>query len=416
MLVENFLKFCSARSTRRYLTSSPYPSNSPPKPDKRKSYLLYIHIPFCDQICPYCSFVRVEFEKSLASRYFQALKKEIQMYHESGYRFNDVYVGGGTPTIMPDKLAAIIEYVKSISQIRQISVETNPNHLTDDVLNILKNAGVSRLSVGVQSFNNEILKSVQRLQKYGSAEQIAEALSSVTGMFETVNVDMIFNFPNQTDAMIARDIQILNDIKPDQVTWYPLMVSTGQEKQLTDKCGKVDYRREKHLYNLIVKHLGEVYQQRSVWCFAQKKGSIDEYIIDHDEYISVGSGSWGYIDGTMYSNTFSIPQYIERLSTGRSPIVAYRPFSTREQMRYDLLLRMLDDNLTVARMKKKYGNRFWIFLAPELLFLIAIRAMTFRKKAFPLTPRGRYYSLMLMRNFFSIVGDYRASRTIADAI
>lgn len=415
MLVENFLKFCSARSTRRYLTSSKYPSNSLPKPDNTRSYMLYIHIPFCSQLCPYCSFVRVEFEKSLASRYFQALKKEINMYHELGYRFNDVYIGGGTPTIMPDKLAAIIEYVKSISQIRQISVETNPNHLTDDVLNILKNVGVNRLSVGVQSFNNEILKSVQRMQKYGSGEQIEEALSSVTGMFETINVDMIFNFPNQTDRMIDRDIQILSNIKPDQVTWYPLIVSSGQEKRLTDKCGKVDYRREKHLYNLIVKHLGEVYQQRSVWCFAQKKGAIDEYIIDHDDYVSLGPGSWGYIDGTMYSNTFSIPQYIERINAGRSPIVAYRPFSVREQMRYDLLLRMLDNNLTVECMKKKYGNRFWLFLAPELLFLTAAGAMTFRNKAFPLTPRGRYYCLMLMRNLFSIVGDYRSQRTISDA-
>ena len=415
MLVENFLKFCSTRSTRRYLTSSKYHSNSPPKPEKNKLYLLYIHIPFCKQLCPYCSFVRVEFERSLAMRYFQALKKEIQMYHELGYRFNDIYIGGGTPTIMPDELAGIIEYVKTISQIGCISVETNPNHLNDDVINVLKNVGVNRLSVGVQSFNDEILESVQRLQKYGSSQQIIEALSSVTGMFETINVDMIFNFPNQTDSMIARDIQILSDLKPDQITWYPLMVSSGQKEQLFDKCGKVDYRREKQIYNLIVKQLGEIYQQRSVWCFAQKKGAIDEYIIDHDDYVSVGPGSWGYIDGTMYSNTFSIPKYIERLNAGRSPIVAYRQFSTREQMRYDLLLGMLDDNLTVARMKKKYGNRFWLFLAPELFFLTAAGAMKFRDKAFPLTRRGRYYCLMLMRNFFSIVGDYRASRSISDA-
>lgn len=105
MFIENFLTFYTARLTRRYLAFEKYSPSSPPKPKKDSSYLLYMHIPFCEELCPYCSFVKVKFEHSLASRYFDALKKEIGIYHELGYCFDSIYIGGGTPTIMPDRLA-----------------------------------------------------------------------------------------------------------------------------------------------------------------------------------------------------------------------------------------------------------------------------------------------------------------------
>jgi len=227
---------------------------------------------------------------------------------------------------------------------------------------------------------------------------------------------MIFNFPNQTDEMLSRDIETLNNINVDQVTWYPLMVSKGQKNEMFEKCGKVDYRREKQLYRLITEHLSKVYKQQSVWCFARRKGAIDEYIIDHDEYAGIGASSWGYIDGTMYSNTFSIERYIERLESGKHPIVMYRKFSKLERLRYDLLIGMLENDLSVNDLKNKYGSCFWISLLPELGFLMAAGAIKYRKGKFDLTERGRYYCLMLMRNLFEITGDHRAERGISDAI
>jgi len=415
MFIEKFLTFLAARRTRRYLTFDKYESDSVAAAEKEKSYLLYIHIPFCEELCPYCSFVKVKFDRSLALSYFAALKKEIALYYEQGFRFDSIYVGGGTPTVMGEKLAEVIEYARGLWAIKQLSVETNPNHLTDDILGILKSAGVNRLSVGVQSFSNEILESVDRLKKYGSGEDIAERLSSIAGMFDTLNADMIFNFANQSDEMLMQDIETLSKIPVDQVTWYPLMVSRGQKNELFEKCGKVDYRREKQLYKLIVEKLGQVYKQQSVWCFAREKGAIDEYIIDHDEYAAVGASSWGYINGTMYSNTFSIPKYIELLGNDKHPVVMYRKFSQLEMMRYDLLIGMLEDNLSVQCLKKKYGARFRIWLGVELGFLIAVGAMSYDGKKFRLTARGRYYCLILMRNLFEITGDHRAERILSDA-
>jgi len=416
MFIEKFLAFYTARLMRRYLTFEKYSRSLLPNPNKNNSYLLYVHIPFCEQLCPYCSFARVKFEPSLASPYFDALKKEIEIYHKLGYCFDSIYIGGGTPTIMPDRLARIIEYVKSTWQIEQISVETNPNHLTPEILRILKDVGTNRLSIGVQSFNNEILESIQRLEKYGTGEQIKEKLSSVAGMFDTLNVDMIFNFPNQTDQMLTQDIRIIKEVKADQITYYPLMVSNSRKKEIAERCGTINYEQEKRLYQLLVEQLTDTYSQESVWCFSSKKGAIDEYIVNHNEYAGLGLGSWGYINGKMYSNTSSIQHYISMLRQNKHPIVAYKSYSLREKMHYDLLLKMLDGNLNLSHMKKKYGNRFWLGLGPELLFLLAIQAMTFRDKSVLLTPRGRYYCLMLMRNFLSMVGDYREIRASLDAV
>ena len=416
MFIDKCLTFYTARLTRRYLTSEEYSQGSPPKPDKDSSYLLYMHIPFCEELCPYCSFVRFKFEPSLASRYFDALEKEIEIYHGLGYRFDSIYIGGGTPTIMPGRLARIIEFVKKNWQIKQLSVETNPNHLTPEILRILRDIGTNRLSVGVQSFNTEILESIQRFEKYGAGQEIKEKLSSVVGMFDTLNVDMIFNFPNQTEQMLAEDIKIIKEIKADQVTYYPLMVSNSRKKEMAKRCGKTNGEQKRRLYQLITGQLADTYNQESVWCFSNKKGVIDEYIVNHDEYVGLGPGSWGYINGTMYSNTFSIQQYVKMIQEKRSPITARRNFSHLERMRYYFLLELLNGTMSVSDIKEKYGNCFWFYLCRELLFFFVIRAITFRGDNIVLTPRGRYYWVILMRTLFTIVGDYRDVHTSLDAV
>jgi len=116
-------------------------------------YLLYVHIPFCETLCPYCSFHRYVYEKNIADRYFDALQKELKMYKAFGYDFSGMYIGGGTPTIAIDRLLETIGLAKNIFSIKEISVETNPNHLTDEKMDLLSGAGINRLSVGVQSFD-----------------------------------------------------------------------------------------------------------------------------------------------------------------------------------------------------------------------------------------------------------------------
>ncbi len=144
-------------------------------------YLLYLHVPFCEKLCPYCSFDRVAFEKTPCRAYFGALRKELSLYKERGFSFNGLYVGGGTPTVMVEELTATLEWAKHLYPIGEISVETTPSHVTDQNLEALKTAGVNRLSVGVQSFDDGLLKAMNCYEKYGSGDAIAARLKEIVG-------------------------------------------------------------------------------------------------------------------------------------------------------------------------------------------------------------------------------------------
>ena len=155
-----------------------------------EDYLLYIHIPFCESLCPYCSFHRYVYDEALSRAYFEALQKELRMYKAFGYDFKGMYIGGGTPTIAMGRLIELLQFTKEHFSITEVSVETNPNHVTDDNLRLLKAAGVNRLSVGVQSFDDALLRHIGRYEKYGSGREIQEKLKSAAGIFDTLNIEL----------------------------------------------------------------------------------------------------------------------------------------------------------------------------------------------------------------------------------
>jgi coproporphyrinogen III oxidase-like Fe-S oxidoreductase len=415
MLTEILLARQASRLTQRYLTFEEAVTCSPPPPDCGARYLLYIHIPFCEELCPFCSFVRIRFEPSLARAYFKSLKKEIQACHDRGYRFDSVYVGGGTPTVMPAELADVVTFARRLWPIGQVSVETNPNHLVRDTLSVLRDMGTNRLSVGVQSFDDTILEDVRRRHKYGCAETIRRRLGAVIGMFDTVNVDMIFNFPGQTERMLAADVEAVAELAADQVTWYPLMLSETKKQQFNGGDGRIDFARERRLYEMLVDGLADAYRQESVWCFSKKAGLIDEYPVTHEEYLGVGPGALGYVDGTLCVNTFSITDYIRRVDEHGFSLASVRRFSPAEQMRFDLLLKLLSGRMDIRAMREKHGRRLWLHLWPEMLFLLATRAAVRQNGHIALTRKGRYYWLTVMRTLFSMLGQYRDSHADPDS-
>ncbi len=177
MIVEGLLTKILKRQYANILRLNDFEYIQPPGPHGGTKYLLYVHIPFCEELCPYCSFNRFPFNKDLAREYFKALLQEIRMYGDLGFDFSSVYVGGGTPTVLPAEIGDLLEDLHKRFGIKEISLETNPNHLTDEIVTILKDGGVNRLSVGVQSFQDELLKQMERYHKYGSGLQIQERLA-----------------------------------------------------------------------------------------------------------------------------------------------------------------------------------------------------------------------------------------------
>lgn len=378
-----------------------------PHGDPHKRPLLYIHVPFCEKLCPYCSFNRVTFERTLCREYFDALKKEIVLYEKRGYRFGGIYVGGGTPTIMIEELEETLLLAKERFPIREISVETNPNHLTDYLVGVLKKVGVNRLSVGVQTFDDQLLRDIDRYEKYGSGDDIARRLSHVLGYFNTLNADMMFNFPSQNMTLLEKDLEVLLSLGIDQVTYYPLMVSDSTREVVSEKFGNVDYDKEKKGYSLIVERLVPPYRFSSAWCFSRRPAMVDEYIVDYDEYAGIGSGSIGYLNGLCYANTFNIREYIDRVNRGEIPITGVQKFSLKDRMLYDFLMKLFSTRLDVSALRKKYGEGVWRYLWVYILALMLVGAISYQPPHFYLTSRGRYTWVVMMREFFTAVNNFR---------
>ena len=377
-----------------------------PPPGAARPRLLYLHIPFCEQLCPYCSFNRVVFAEDLCRAYFAALRKEILLYKGLGYDFNGVYIGGGTPTVLIDELAETIRLLRATFAIRELSLETNPNHLTVERLAILEEAGVDRLSVGVQSFDDGLLQKMDRYEKYGSGAEIADRLKQALGRFKTVNADMIFNFPSQTEAMIEKDLDTLLTIGIDQVTWYPLMVSDSTRQEVTKAFGAAGRGQEARFYRQICSRLAPAYKFSSAWCFSKKEAMIDEYVVDYDEYAGLGSGSIGYLNGLCYANTFDVGGYIAKVEQGELPLAAGRTFSLRDRIRYDFLMQLFGTRLDLVALEKKYGVALWR-LWPDLWAFRLIGAVTREGFDLVLTAKGRYFWVILMREFFTAVNNFR---------
>ncbi len=417
MLVDAILNRFADHVTRRYVVLQEHDPVPPPSADPGRTYMLYVHIPFCEELCPFCSFNRVEFESSLAQAYFVALRRELLLYKELGYNFDVLYFGGGTPTVMPDELLALGRFIREHWEIKRLSIETNPNHLNAEVVAVLHKLGVDRLSVGVQSFDDHILTTIGRREKYGSGDEIRERLQTVAGEFATLNIDMIFNFPAQTREQLEHDIAAVNSSGVDQVTYYPLMMPEARREELFSAAGRGSMdNREKAFYRLIVEGMSDAYQQESVWCFSRQGGMLDEYIVEHDQYAGAGSGSFGYVDGLMYSNTLSIGNYIESMKGDRAAVVASRQYSPAEQMHYDFLIKLLDGSLEISCLKAKYGRFLRSSLTPKWMMLWLLGSLRIRRGRFVLTPRGKYHWVIFLRTLFTVAGAYREARMLRDNV
>ena len=378
-----------------------------PPYDGKSKLMLYVHVPFCQVLCTYCSFNRYTFKDEVAKTYYKSLIKELKMYADLGYKFESLYIGGGTPTINMDALDEIVGTVNELYPVKEISMETNPNHITQPYLDRLKKLKVNRLSVGVETFDNKVLKDMGRYEKYGSGEEVQEILKNAIGQFDTLNFDIIFNMPTQDRASLENDLDIIDRLKPEQVTFYPLMVSNNTTKLIEKNMGKVDYAKEKEFYYLILDRMKENYTGSTAWCFSRNSNMVDEYIIEYDDYIGAGSGSFGYINGINYANTFSLEDYTNAINKGKFPIFAAKNLTPFEQKEYYMMMHLFGLEMNAKHFKAKFGEDMHKKLMIELSVLKSMGAVESKGDNVTLTNKGMYYMIMVMREFFIGVNNLR---------
>ncbi|MCR6575261.1 coproporphyrinogen III oxidase family protein [Campylobacter insulaenigrae] len=370
------------------------------KNNPKKSYMLYAHIPFCHTFCPYCSFHKYYYDENLAKQYFESLREEIKQIKLKGFDFTSMYVGGGTTLINEEELAKTLELCKKLFNIKEISCETDPNHIEPEKLKMFKGL-IDRLSCGVQSFDDDILKKVARYNKFGSSKELQEKLSKAIGILPVMSLDLIFNFPSQTQEQLLKDLEIAKNLKPQQITTYPLMKSNLTKDNIAKTLGVSFQDNEFKFYNIIVDYFKD-YERNNAWSFSLEKSSFnDEYVSSHHEYLGVGSGAFSFLDGELLINAFNLNDYSKLIKEKQNANIAKANFSKKEIIKYIFLTEMFAGKIEIDQLNRTLDCNIKKDLFIELLGLKASKALIQNQNTLQVSEFGRYLFMVLMKDFYT---------------
>ncbi len=384
-----------------------------PPPPPHGPISLYVHVPFCTALCPFCTFHRVPFREQASRRYFAALRDELRLYQRAGFSFGSLYVGGGTPTCAPGELVETIALARELFGMSEISVETNPTDLRHAVLEPLAAVGVRRLSVGVQSFDDRLLRAMERYDHYGASSEVVERINAAADSFPTLNVDLMYNLPSQSVASLEHDLDVVLGLRANQISFYPLMTAHSAAAKIRSTMGASGPSLVREFYGRYLARLRPAFQPQSCWCFSRTAAAIDEYVVDADDYVGIGSGAFSYLDGTLYATTFSLNHYVERVGRGLPGITGRRAFSLDHRLKNAFLTGLFGLELRKARVRGRWGDEFEERLRWALDAMRAVGAVTEDREAWRLTDRGMYLWVLMMSEFYESVNRFREAMRAA---
>lgn len=358
---------------------------------------LYVHVPFCRSQCKYCTFLKFDYEINIAQKYFACLKKELDIYLSLGVKFSEIYIGGGTPTINIKELVAFINCAKEKTGVQDISVETTLEDANEGNLNALKQAGATILSIGLQSIHQSHRTIMERTDL--DVTDAREKINRAAQIFETVNVDFIFNLPAQTLDELKEELDFFLSLENVKGTFYPLLPADSKDG---NAFSKIDLKKQKEYYYFIRDTLhARGFEPLTTWCFSKNNQASSEYIIHSENYIGIGCGSISQVNRMIYTNTFSLEKYFQLLENGLA-VVVKKDISTWDAARYRLLLFLFSTKADDELMKKKRLN-----LLPELLLVKMLGWVKRKGQTTYATRKGMYYIGFTMREFFNSVADLR---------
>ena len=324
--------------TRMWLTRSFSPFRFKNEYDQHLPYAdcdrlgLYVHIPFCKSICSFCPYCKVRFDKSLCDQYVDALLSEIHTVggqYEGKKQTTSLYFGGGTPALAADRLGEIINALREHFVITEgIGVELHPDNVTPEVLRALKDAGVTRISIGIQSFQSKFQRILGRAPV--DAESLRRSLAEVP--FETVSMDFIFALPTQTLEDLKADVDMAFGIGANHVAIYPFIDFSFTPGTVTPMSKK----EKRALMDAITNHcLEKGYTRESIWTFSSEREACYSSMT-RENFLGFGCSATTLLKDQFKINTFSVEAYCGRIREGKLPTSLTLRFTRRQRMVYYL--------------------------------------------------------------------------------
>ena len=319
-----------------------------------KPQSLYIHIPFCDHICSYCDFTKLFYNQKYEKSYLEALKNEIKSKVTN--QVSTLYFGGGTPTSLSDEgFKEILEFAAQyLDKDYEFTVEANVENLSESKLDIMKSCGVNRLSIGVQSTCNKVLKEIGRHHSFEDAQKVVELAKSKG--FNNVNIDLIYGFKNETLNDLKKDLEEFIKLDVDHISIYSLIVEKGSIFY-NEKYKTQNEEDSRTYYEYIVGFLREHgYKRYEVSNFARNnKFSRHNLTYWHNqEYYGCGLGASGYENNVRYENTKSITTYLKG-----NYVSSKEEVSENDNLEYYLITNLrLEDGFLRSEFVTKFGIDF----------------------------------------------------------
>ncbi len=287
---------------------------------------LYIHIPFCVQRCHYCDFASTVFNQELAEKYMDALGVEFAR-RALDIKPETIFIGGGTPTALPigllEELMDLIGLL-DLSHLKEFSIEANPGTLTMEKLILLKKSGVTRVSTGIQSFEDRGLEILGRCH---SAKQARFAIAQLNEVgFDNISADLIFAWPSQSVGEWQSDLEKVLQLRISHVSCYNLSYPDGTELSKKLSSGALIAAKEEHeleLFNMTKDILGEAGLMRYEISNFAASGHECLHNINYWEggnYIGIGAGAHSYEESTRFGNYDSVTKYVDCINTAGSAI------------------------------------------------------------------------------------------------
>jgi len=324
---------------------------------------LYVHIPFCQRICAFCPYCKQPYNRDIAAAYMDSLLREIECVcaEQETKRVTSLYFGGGSPALVVDDLGRVVSALRKHFTITDgIGVELHPDDVTIETLRKLKAIGVTRISIGIQSFDTETLRKLGRADVDYS--RVFSAIQEVP--FDTVAMDFIFALEGQTFDSVKTDIDTAFANGANHIALYPFIdfafAKSGIRKMSAPEMKKLLYRVSAHCE-------GQGYVRDSIWTFG--KPGVDKYSsMTRDNFLGFGCSSATLLANQFKMNTFSPEAYADRVNAGTLPTALTLRFTRRQRMVYWLFWRLYTTRLNPSDfetafgvpLEKMYGFEFWL--------------------------------------------------------
>ena len=324
----------------------------------------YVHIPFCTQICYYCDFSKVFIKNQPVDAYLGHLIQETRSY-EIG-KLRTLYIGGGTPTALSAQQLAYLltelPKVMDLLEVEEFTIEANPGDLDPDKIAVLKDSQVNRVSLGVQTFDNKMLK------KIGRSHQEQDIYDNIRHLkqagFDNISIDLIYALPGQTMDQVKENVAKAIDLDIPHMSLYSLILENHTVFMNRMRRGKLPLPKEEleaEMFEYIIEELEKAgFEHYEISNFSKPGFESRHNLVywDNAEYYGLGAGASGYVDGIRYKNHGPIRHYLEAVEAGKARITEEH-LTLEEKMEEELFLGLRKKTgVSKARFEEKFGVSF----------------------------------------------------------